>query len=255
MKRVAIVGHGYVGRSIEDLFRSKFEISIYDTEHQTQFHQVLGADIAFVCVPTPEGVNGEADISAVATSVAMLDAPLIVIKSTVPPGTCETLNLKYGKAVHYSPEYVVERNPVETPKGWCIVGGPRASEVLEYFQQVLPSSTRFIATGSTEAELSKYMDNAYFATKVTFCNEFAEIADHFGVDYKVVRDLWLNDPRIEPDHTVVFDGDPGFGGKCLPKDLSAIIHRAELAGYDPALLKAVREKNKVFRNGPKFQGW
>ena len=92
------------------------------------------------------------------------------------------------------------------------------------------------------------MENSYLATKVVFCEEFFRICEAFGVDYNQVREGWLLDPRTEPSHTFVRkDGNPGFGGKCLPKDISAIISSSEKAGYSPDLLKAVQEYNKKIR--------
>ncbi|MCR4341684.1 MAG: hypothetical protein NUW01_17550 [Gemmatimonadaceae bacterium] len=250
MKRVAIIGHGYVGKAVEAVFAGRFEISTYDVKmYGSKREACMGADLAFVCVPTPQGADGAADISAVKESVAWLDAPLIVVKSTIPPGTADYLSKRHDKAVHYSPEYIVERNPVETPRGWVIVGGPRASEVLDFYQAVMPSATRLIACRAVEAELTKYMTNAYLATKVTFCNEFAGIARAFGVDYKALRELWLNDPRIEADHTVVFSDAPGFDGKCLPKDLAAIIAASVANGFVPDLLKSVQTINDLSRGG------
>lgn len=262
MKRIGIVGHGYVGQGMERLFSSAFDISIYEPNllhPPTQTRKaVMGVDLAVICVPTPMREDGSADILAVEESVAFLDAPLILIKSTVPPGTTDHLANKYMKAVHFSPEFMGEPknfvpkwkypDPRDPRKhDWVIVGGKNASEVLDYFVRVMSVDTRFHACTALEAELTKYMENAYFATKVTFCNEFARIAEAFGVDYKRLRELWLLDPRMEADHTAVFRDAPGFGGKCLPKDLSAIIAAAEKAGYEPGLLKAVRAVNDKLR--------
>jgi UDP-glucose 6-dehydrogenase len=93
------------------------------------------------------------------------------------------------------------------------------------------------------------MANTYFATKVLFCNEFFDIAKALGVPYEELREVWLEDPRISGDHTRVYPENRGFGGRCLPKDLGAIIARAEEAGCPPRLLKAVQEINAQVRSG------
>src|SRR3990167_297863 len=241
---------------MERLFLGGYDVAIYDKgQAGADRGKVMGADLAIICVPTPEGPHGAADVSAVEEAVAYLDAPLILIKSTVPPGTADRLAAKYGKAVHFSPEFMGEPrnfvrfwlypdplNPVM--HDFVVVGGPKAGEVLDYFASVMSADTRFVACSATEAELMKYMSNAYFATKVTFCNEFAAIADSFGVDYKRLRELWLLDSRVEPDQTMVFADNPGFGGKCLPKDLSAIIAAYE---GEPILLEAVQRANGLYR--------
>jgi UDP-glucose 6-dehydrogenase len=97
------------------------------------------------------------------------------------------------------------------------------------------------------AELTKYMENAFLALKVTFCNEFYDIAEAQGVDYNELRELWLLDPRIGRSHTFVLPFGRGFGGRCLPKDLNAIIHAARGAGVEAGLLEAVRDVNDAIR--------
>jgi UDP-glucose 6-dehydrogenase len=82
---------------------------------------------------------------------------------------------------------------------------------------------------------------------VTFCNEFYDIAERFGVDYNELRELWLLDPRIGRSHTFVLPDDRGFGGKCLPKDVSAMVQTARKEGYAAGLLIAMLETNARFR--------
>jgi nucleotide sugar dehydrogenase len=260
--KIAIIGHGYVGKGMERLFAPKYELAIVDVATQPDRSVAAGADLAVVCVPTPESSSGAADVSAVEEVVRWVDAPLVLIKSTVPPGTTDRLARETGKAVHFSPEYMGEPTwfvpPWKYPDprapethDFVIVGGEKADRVLDFFVTVMSPATRYMACTAMEAELAKYMENTWFATKVTFCNEFSRIADTFGVEYKKLRELWLLDPRMDPDHTIVFRDAPGFGGKCLPKDLAAIINASSEAGYEPQLLKAVQATNKVIRSSPK----
>jgi UDP-glucose 6-dehydrogenase len=93
------------------------------------------------------------------------------------------------------------------------------------------------------------MENSYLATKVSFVNEFRRICETFDADWHTVREGWLLDPRIEPTHTAAFAHAPGFSGKCLPKDVSAIVRAAADAGYDPALLMEVLRSNERFHSG------
>jgi len=97
------------------------------------------------------------------------------------------------------------------------------------------------------------MENAFLALKVTFCNEFFDIASVLGVDYNELRELWLQDPRIGRSHTLVFPEDRGYGGKCLPKDVSALIQSATAHAYEPSLLTAMVETNARFRT-PRQKG-
>jgi UDP-glucose 6-dehydrogenase len=91
------------------------------------------------------------------------------------------------------------------------------------------------------------MENAYLALKVSFCNEFYELATRLQVDYEELRELWLLDPRIGRSHTFVFPDKRGFGGRCLPKDLEAVVRIAEDVDYQPALLTEVMRTNERMR--------
>jgi len=96
----------------------------------------------------------------------------------------------------------------------------------------------------------KYAENTYFATKVIFVNEIARLCATIGIDWHTVREGWLLDPRVERDHTAVFADAPGFGGRCLPKDLDALIAFAQNElGTTAGLLEAVRERNAAFIAG------
>lgn len=212
------------------------------------------ADIAFVSVPTPQGPDGTCDTSIVESVVAWVEAPVIVIRSTVSVGTTRRLVQRYRKQLVFQPEY----GPAETPDHpfndlrnvrWIILGGePVATRVAaRAWKDVYNADIVIRQTTFEVAELCKYMENAFLATKVTFCNEFFGIAEQLGVDYDELRELWLLDPRIGKSHTFVFPDKRGFGGRCLPKDLEAIIATAEAKGYEAAFLRAVSEGNQRFR--------
>lgn len=280
-KKIAVIGNGHVGTGMLRMFARcpDFAVVGYDPKHSddtldglmrnyrttSRKDQVRGAALAIVCVPTPQGPDGRCDTTQVEEVLSWVDAPLVVIKSTVPPGFTDRMNrpdvpfYKYGNRVHFSPEYMgepVNYVPPQYPdprEPWkhdfCIVGGPRAPDVLAYFQHVMATNARYVACSAKEAELCKYMENAYYATKVTFCNEFARIAASMGVDYCRLRELWLLDSRVDRDHTLVLADAPGFDGKCLPKDLSAIIGAAEDAGYVAHLLREVILSNARMRDG------
>jgi len=263
MKKIAIIGYGVVGKGMEKLFKDRFEIEIYDPqEFYADKEKVNKCDMAVICVPTPMGQNGYADTSIVEETVEWLETPLILIKSTIPPGTVDKLVDKTGKNINFSPEYMGESkyftpfwkypDPEDARSHtFVIIGGQGASEVVNYFMKVMSVDTVYKLTSAVEAELTKYMENAFFATKVTFVNEFFQIAKAFGVDFKSLREGWLLDPRINRNHTLVFEDDLGFGGKCFPKDVNAIVKASEDKGYSPDLLKEVLKTNHKFRNLPK----
>ena len=250
--KIGIVGYGYVGKALASLFNNAV---IYDIEPEFSVNKdkVNKCDIAFVCVPTPCNKDGFCDISAVEEAVSWLETPIIVIKSTVPPGTTESLRNKFMKNILFSPEHIGETpfHPYKNMRNinFIILGGPKkeASQVAQIYAHSLGPTIRCYFTDSTTAELSKYMANCFFATKVIFCNEFFKIAEAIGVNYEELREVWLADPRISRDHTMVFQDKPGFEGKCLPKDISALIHFSKSISVDVNLLKKVFEVNQVKR--------
>lgn len=262
-KQIGIVGHGFVGKAMERLFTPAFDIAIYDTATQPSPDDLRGSDLVLICVPTPMAADGSCDVrhveAAVETALTYAPGAMVCIKSAVPPGTTDRLNAEHKTdRIAVSPEYVGEGTRFVAPwkypdpldsrsHDFVIAGGPRASEVLDYFARVMAADAKYVACSALEAELTKRFENAFLATKVTFVNEAARICAAHGVDWKAVRELWLLDSRIGRSHTSVFADEPGYGGKCLPKDMSALIDEAEKAGVDATLLKAVRAANAEMR--------
>lgn len=276
MKTIAVIGYGYVGEAMTRFFKDHFNVLVYDVapvkkdrkldgaEYLSKKHKSYDrinreADLVVVCVPTPMSEDKTVDLSYVVDVIGSLDKKLVLIKSTVPPGTCEELDGINGCAVTFSPEYIGEGkyevqwwkdkaypHPTDMKKhDFQIFGGNRidTTQVLEFFKTVLGPDPKYFQTTWRTAELCKYMENAWGATKVVFCNEFADISDRFGVDYDELRELWLLDGRVERMHTAVFKYKRGFGGKCYPKDVNGIVKQAEDKGYEANLLKAVLKVN------------
>ncbi|KKL97968.1 hypothetical protein LCGC14_1829110 [marine sediment metagenome] len=253
MSKIAIIGYGHVGKAMHRLFP---DAQIYD-KYNPQYDDrsaVCGMDLAIVCVPTDEMQSSEADISIVTEVVGWLDAELICIKSTVPPGTTNALRWSTGKRIVFSPEYEGEtpwQKGLTDPLSWPFIfaGGMRAdaNAVLEFFQARLGPNLTYLIADATTVEVAKYMENTWLALQVTFAGEFYEIALAVGADYGTARELWALDPRMSKWNTLVFPHNRGFSGKCLPKDLSAIIAAARRGGYRPRLLEEVRKTNERHR--------
>jgi len=250
---VGIVGYGVVGRSLHRLFGDDATwLDVGGTPADRA--RINACEVVFVCVPTPVGPDGACDTSVVEDCVAWITAPQIVIRSTVAPGTTRRLRETTSKAILFQPEYIGETvaHPLVDVRQhpFIILGGPmpECSAVADLYKRYYHSDLRFYFTDSTTAEVTKYMENAFYATKVTFCNEFYDVARAHGVDYNELRELWLADPRISRDHTFVYPDDRGFSGKCLPKDVSAIIASACDRGCRPGLLEtvmAINERRRV----------
>lgn len=255
--RIGIIGsYGHVGSSIAELFegREDYDIVGFDLDFGSK-EGINDCDLAIICVPTPAGRDGSCDITIVEEVVSWVKTPLIMIKSTVAPGTTEMLKKRYKKRIVMSPEYYGESRYYQPPEwgarewAYMIVGGNEkdCQEVLDIFVPVLGPTKKYFITSATTAEFVKYWENGFGALKVTWSNEMREGCRIFGVNYEEARELWAQDPRVNRAHTSVFVKDRGFGGKCFPKDLSAFIKALEEAGYDPAFLKAIQDNNARFR--------
>lgn len=197
-------------------------------------------DAAFVCVDTP---GADCDISEVRAAIIKHDADVFVIKSTVLPGTTERLARETGKAVIFSPEYyggTQHCNNYSFP--FTILGGEREAcvKVAQILQRVYDGRHSFRFTDARTAELVKYMENSYLAMKVSFCQQFFDIAEKAGVCYEELRELFVLDPRVEPSHTFVYRDKPYWDSHCLNKDVPAIA-----GAYDAPLLNDIIAFNEA----------
>lgn len=247
-QRILIIGYGVVGNNMHKLFP---EADIQDSRQGHECDPSHKYNVAFVCVPTPSRADGSCDTRIVGRTITEVQAHVFCIKSTVAPGTTDGLvdNLP-DKCIVFSPEYwgeTVHANGYDYP--YVILGGLRhwTEQVAEIYKRKHTGEFRIIQTTAVAAELAKYMENAFLATKVTFCNEFYRLACRLGVDYNELRELWLQDPRMGRSHTFVYRDQPYYDSKCLNKDLPAIIRLAEDLGYEPELLKAVVKINRHWK--------
>ena len=265
---IGIIGQGYVGTAIKSGFEKYYELETYDkfstSKSTVNLHDlVLLSDVIFVCVPTPMNVDGSCHIGIVEEVVSEVNEisissesnPIVVLKSTVPPGTTDRLNKKCkGINIIFNPEFLTEANFIEDFKNQTriILGGTRkgTNKLRQIYSKVFPTA-HIIKTGSITAEMVKYMTNAYLATKVSFSNEIKQICDKLDIDYDKVVEYAILDERLGKTHLGVPgpDGDCGFGGHCLPKDINALISVAHEFGIEPEVLEAVVETNdKVRKN-------
>ena len=274
MYKIGIIGYGHVGKAMHYIF-GDWVTAIYDPyikeediENYGDEYVALNSkikfstlDLAIVCVMTAENKDGSCDLSIVEESVKWLSAlkATILIKSAVTPGTTDKLVEKYKARIAVSPEYFGESKyylpPEWSPKAWPfhIFGGDKklTAKCVEIFKPLFNPRTFYYQTDAKTAEMIKYAENVWGATKVTWANEFYEICKSMGINYDEMREGWALDPRVEKMHTSVFENNRGFGGKCFPKDLKAIIKASEDAGYEPKFLKEVWASNQKFRDGIK----
>jgi len=261
---IGIIGQGFVGTALREGLKKTFEVETYDkfkTEDSTcaSLEELCEKTfILFLCLPTPMRKDGSCDLSIVEDVIGEVDLlsagdHIVVVKSTVPPGTTRRLNDMYTNLkVVFSPEFLTEANSIEDFKNQnrIIVGGPRpASTIIKNMFRIAFPKIPIVKTGSNTAEMVKYFTNCILATKVSFANEIKQICDQADIDYDKVVEYALYDERVGSTHLSVPgpDGHLGFGGSCFPKDMNALIHYANQIGVKPMILEAAWQKNLEVR--------
>ncbi len=262
---IGIIGFGIVGQALAYGFSqpdvsSKYQIEYYDKyKDSTPLEKMIkDSEFIFVCLPTPmrEDETG-IDLSIIDDTIAKITPltdntdKIIVIKSTVVPGTTKKFEEKYPKSnFAFSPEFLTEANYLQdfVSADRTVIGANNdltSRRVIALFRQRFPTQKIF-QTDTTTAEMVKYMANAYLSTKVMFANEMFDICTALGIKYEEVKSMVAADKRIGPYHMDVTTAR-GFGGKCFPKDLVALIGRAKDLKVDPNLLETVWTLNKKVR--------
>ena len=258
--KIGIIGQGFVGNAIFQKFKSFFNIYTYDLKKSlsnSSFEFIsVNCDIVFICLPTPMNQDGTCNISLVENTISDLNKiknRIIVIKSTVIPGTTESLNEKFKNcSIVFNPEFLTERNAVQdfNNQSRIILGGPRPSTSIlkQIYSRVFPDA-HVIKTGSTHAEMIKYFTNCFLATKVIFANEMYSLSKALDLDYDKIVEYSILDSRLGNSHWSVPgpDGDFGFGGHCFPKDLAAMIALSEKLNTNNTLLRSVNKSNNKIR--------
>lgn len=271
MKKVAIVGYGWVGKAMHELFPDALVYSPGVITHDGQLIQtkegdqswidwetnkeelqkeINKCDIAFVCVPTPCPNKSKLDTRTVEEVVSWLETDLIVIRSTVNPGDCDFLTAKYEKNICMQPEYLGEtpQHPLldtsKTP--FMVIGGDRRNreKLIELYTTVFNANVNIKQVSNYAAEIIKLSENRAIAWKVAQCQELYDVCKAHDIDYYTVRDaVYGDDPRFNLWWTFVFPEKRGFNSKCIPKDIYAWCAWAESSGYTPKITRAILEKN------------
>lgn len=224
--KILIIGYGIVGHNLEK------ELSVLNPDHYDKYRKEDNTKIenhryklAFVCVDTPVTENSWCDITEVRNAIMENDAEIFIIKSAILPGVTEQLIKETGKNILVSPEYYGGTQHCNNYEfDYTILGGEKklCKEVVQILQKVYDGRHTFHIVDSKTAELAKYMENSFLATKVSFCVQFYNIAKQYGIDYEDLRELFILDPRVNPSHTFVYEDKPYWDSHCLNKDVVAI---------------------------------
>lgn len=267
-KTLGIIGLGFVGGAVQEGMKNYFNIYSFDIDStkprtvNSLFELIENTNETFLCLPTPMKKTGECDlnilikvldeISHIAFSLNKQDY-IVIIKSTIPPGTTEQLNKDYSNIqIVFNPEFLTEANAIEDYKNQnrIVIGGPRpySTKVKQIFEKAFPKIP-IIKTNSTIAETIKYITNTFLTVKVSYANEIYQLCQGLDIDYDKVLEYTKYDTRLGSSHWSVPgpDGDFGYGGHCFPKDIAALINVMDNLNIDATMLKAAQLKNTQVR--------
>ncbi len=263
--KIGVIGNGFVGKATRILECAEIQLCVYDIVPDlclplgTTLQDICNCDLIFISVPTPMNKDGSCHLKILESVVSEihnirdLNEALVVIRSTVPPGTSKRLNC------YFMPEFLTEKNFVEDFKNcqdWIFGTKNTVQDVLfkKKIDTLINASQKagcikhntihFIET--PEAEMIKLFRNNYLSVKVSFCNEIAEFCKLKAIDYEQVRKLAVIDPRIGESHSFVPgpDGKKGFGGTCFPKDTASLRYDMESSGMKSYIIDAAINRNE-----------
>jgi UDPglucose 6-dehydrogenase len=266
--KIGVIGNGVVGGATARSFIEHVEqVYIYDSVKEKSVHDLetllSHSEVIFLCLPTPQ-VQGslECDTSVL---VSFFDSllpsdrhKLFVIRSTVPIGFTSRMRKDFGLLnVVHSPEFLTARCAVTDAQipARNIIGEPRndrgfpnfAGEMLMRLYTARFPSVYTHLMSSDESEAVKLMQNSFFAVKVAFWNECQQLAKTLGLSWERILQAIIADGRISPSHTKVPgpDGQYGFGGACLPKDIANLITCINRAGLSSYVCEAALDRNEL----------
>ncbi len=265
---IGIIGRGFVGSAVEFGFSAQTgcdaEVRVYDKNPSRSIHSfeetVNKSDIIFLSVPTPSNTDGSMHLGILENALQDIEVTnkrsdnIILIRSTVIPGTTKKLQSKFKRLnLVFNPEFLTERSAKFDfiNQSRFILGGRKkhTRTVANLYKWRFGNSIPCIETNFETAELIKYMNNCFFATKVSFMNEMKLIAEKTNVDWETAVDGFVADGRIGHSHLAVPgpDSKRGFGGSCFPKDIQAMIKLGEELGVNTSTLKGAWETNLSVR--------
>lgn len=259
--KVGIVGCGFVGSAVAAGFSLKADVKIYDKYKSgyDSLADVCDQDIIFLCLPTPmRKSDGQPEMKFINESIKEISKlsknKIIVIKSTVLPGTNRLLQVLYPQLMFVSnPEFLTARSArldfINASR--IVLGGDdqwAINKVVVLYHTVFTHTPIYICSWE-EAEMVKYMCNCFFALKISYLNEIYAICQNLGCNFNTVKKMFLADGRIGNSHHEVpgHDGDFGFGGTCFPKDIAAFTSWAKIMALPLVTLDAAKLVNERVR--------
>ena len=255
--KIGIIGNGFVGNSIAFGFSPTHEIRIHDKDPKRTLNtieEVLECDFIFVAVPTPMNRDGSISLKVVEKALQEISEKntknnIIILKSTMVPGSTNNFIKQFPKLnIVFNPEFLTERTAKLDflTQARIVLGGSKrlTKRVAKIFEERF-MHTYIIETDTITAEMIKYMNNIFFASKVSIMNEMKMMCDAIGANWKQALAGFAADQRIGDSHLNVpgLDGKMGFGGSCFPKDINAFISYANELGVKIPTIEGAWETN------------
>ena len=258
-KTVGIVGLGCVGGAMKASFEKKnITVIGYDKYKEGgigTLESCLKCDVIFLCLPTLFNKT-EYDKYPIVETCEYLDEHeykgLVVLKSTVEPGTTAYLSRRYGFSMAHNPEFLTARTAYEdfhNQKHIVLGMTPRCDidKLISFYKYHYPEAKISVCT-ATESESMKIFVNSFYASKIQIFNEYYLLCQKLGISYDKVRSLMLENKWINPMHTIVPgpDGKLSYGGMCFPKDTNALYNYMKRQDVPHAVLESViKERNSM----------
>lgn len=273
--KIGVIGNGFVGKATSILECKDIELLCYDINPELckpkglEMKDIIESDIIFISVPTPMNKDGSCHIGILESVIKSiqqykdLDDLIVVIRSTVPPGTADKLNC------YFMPEFLTEKNYINDfkyNKEWIF--GLKNKEQDKEFKKVMEELINLAYNNNRifydtckflpnkDAEMLKLFRNIFLACKVAFCNEIYEFCNKNDINYSRMVNLACNDERIGQSHNKVpgHDGRKGFGGTCFPKDINNLSFEMKKLGMESIIIDNVIKRNLKDRPEKDWEG-
>ena len=238
-----ILGYGYVGRATHFGLLNNQPATVHDPILNTLKSNLKNSKYIFICIPTSSDLDIRTLINEIQLLTDQTPDVQIIIRSTLPVGTCSKIENELGIKVLYIPEFLRERYWEEDCLNRPLIVGHNNLTLPQWLldEQIHQCST-------TEAEMVKMFSNNFAVMRIAFANLFYDLSQQVGADYDQIKKMYF---QVAHDQTYMevpgHDGTRGFGGKCLPKDLDFIISSLDSCNIDNEWFKNIRELNKQWQ--------
>lgn len=241
--KFGIMGYGYVGKATHHSLLGNDDCVIHDLLLGTDLSCLEKVDDIFVCIPTSSDRDIEELIKHLINLKKINPSARLVLRSTVPVRTCESIQKEIGDYIIYIPEFLRERFWEKDSMNRPLIVGHDGADLPDWLKR-----EEIIECSCAEAEMIKMFSNNFAAMRIAFANLFYDLAEKVGADYDKVKDSYFKIAHYDQTYMEVpgHDGTRGFGGKCLPKDLDFIISTLEKEDIKQDWFKHIRDLNRAW---------